>query len=285
MLKIGDFSKFTYVTVKTLRYYDEIGLLEPTHIDPFTHYRYYSVEQIPRLNRILALKELGLSLEQIGRLLNDQEITPEEIRGMLRLKQAEIEQTLRQEQTRLARVEARLQQIEQEHTMTSYDVITKTLPAQTVAGIREVVETYFAQGPLWSELATTLHQSPAKLCGPPMTIYYDNEYKERDVDTHVATPIQQPFAAEGRITIEPLPGFETAACVVHQGDYATLSNAYTALLRWIEQNNYQIAGPNREIYLRCPGHNPTHVAVYQEYTTDNPSEYLTELQFPVVKQA
>ncbi|HBK59780.1 MAG TPA: MerR family transcriptional regulator, partial [Firmicutes bacterium] len=90
MLKIGDFSRLSLVSVKTLRYYDELGLLKPSRVHDFTGYRYYTAEQLPRLNRILALKDLGLSLEQIGVLLN-KEVSSEELRGMLRLKQAEVQ--------------------------------------------------------------------------------------------------------------------------------------------------------------------------------------------------
>jgi DNA-binding transcriptional MerR regulator len=106
MFKIGDFSKLSRVSVKTLRYYDEVGLLKPIQIDRFTGYRFYSVDQLPRLNRILALKDLGFSLEQIGRLL-DEELPPSELRGMLRLKQGELQQQVDEQQSRLARVEAR----------------------------------------------------------------------------------------------------------------------------------------------------------------------------------
>ena len=112
MLKIGEFARMGQVSVRTLRYYDEIGLLEPARIDRFTGYRYYSAEQLPRLHRILALKDVGLSLEQIARLL-DEELSPAEMRGMFRLKRAEIRQQLEEEQARLARIEARLRQIEQ----------------------------------------------------------------------------------------------------------------------------------------------------------------------------
>jgi DNA-binding transcriptional MerR regulator len=87
MLKIGDFSRLGQVTVKTLHHYDDLGLLHPAHIDASTSYRYYTLEQLPRLHRIMALKELGLFLEQIGLLL-DKELSTEQIRGMLSLKQA-----------------------------------------------------------------------------------------------------------------------------------------------------------------------------------------------------
>jgi DNA-binding transcriptional MerR regulator len=113
LLRIGEFSKVSHVPAKTLRYYDRIGLLEPAYVDPVTNYRYYSLDQLPRINQILTLKDLGLSLDQIGRLLEDALPLPE-LRGMLRLKKIEIEEQLDRENERLARVEARLRQIEEE---------------------------------------------------------------------------------------------------------------------------------------------------------------------------
>ncbi|MEJ2749906.1 MAG: helix-turn-helix domain-containing protein, partial [Anaerolineae bacterium] len=109
MLKIGEFAKEADVTVKTLRHYARLGLLKPAWIDRFTGYRYYAREQMPRLNRIMALKDLGFTLEQIGRILTEN-LTVDELRGMLRLKCAELEQRIEEEQARLARVEARLRQ-------------------------------------------------------------------------------------------------------------------------------------------------------------------------------
>ncbi|MCG2769146.1 MAG: helix-turn-helix domain-containing protein, partial [Anaerolineae bacterium] len=104
MFKIGEFSKLSQVAVKTLRYYDEIGLLKPAEVDRFTSYRYYSAAQLPRLHRILALKDLGLSLAQVARLL-DGDLPSEQIRGMLRMKQVQLQQQVQEEQARLARVE------------------------------------------------------------------------------------------------------------------------------------------------------------------------------------
>jgi DNA-binding transcriptional MerR regulator len=102
MLKIGDFARLCQLPVKTLRYYDDLGLITPVHVDSFTGYRYYSVEQLPRLNRLLALKDLGFSLEQIARVLNEG-VTPEQLSGMLMLKRAEAGHRLKEEQDRLAR--------------------------------------------------------------------------------------------------------------------------------------------------------------------------------------
>ena len=107
MFRIGEFSKIAQVSGRLLRYYDELGLLKPVRIDRETGYRYYSAKQIPQLNRILALKELGLTLEQIARLLEGQ-ISTDEIRGMLIMRKAQIEQTVREELMRFRYIESRI---------------------------------------------------------------------------------------------------------------------------------------------------------------------------------
>lgn len=126
MLKIGEFSQLSQVTVKTLHHYDEIDLLKPAHIDPFTNYRYYTLEQLPRVHRIMALKELGLSLEQISLMLN-KEMPNEQIRGMLRLKQAEAKQHMREVRQQLSMIEFRLRMIEAETDFPELDVVVKPL--------------------------------------------------------------------------------------------------------------------------------------------------------------
>src|SRR5215468_6149372 len=121
MFKIGEFSKMVQVPVPTLRYYDQVGLLKPIEVDRFTGYRYYSASQLPRLHRILALKGLGFSLEQIGAVL-DEGLTPEQMRGMLRLREAQIRQQLSESQSQLTEVEMRLRQIEREEIIATHDV-------------------------------------------------------------------------------------------------------------------------------------------------------------------
>lgn len=282
MLKIGDFSRLCQVSVKALRYYDELGLLKPARVDRFTGYRYYSADQLPRLNRILALKDLGLSLEQIGQLLNE-DLPPAQIRGMLRIKQAELQQQVQEEQAQLGRVEARLRLIEQEGTMPAIEVVLKKVEPQMVVAIRDVVLTYGHQGPLWRELSAYLAGHRARASGPSLTIYYDPEYRERDVDLEVMTPVGAALPATDRISVRELPGVEAMACAIHQGSYETLADSYGALLGWIEANGYRIVGPNREVYLRCADNEYDDPAIYADYVTDDPAEYLTELQFPVRK--
>ncbi len=272
MFKIGDFSKLSQVSAKTLRYYDGIGLLKPTEIDRFTGYRYYSAAQLPRLHRILALKDLGLSLEQIGRMLND-DLPASQLRGMLKLKQAEIERTIADEQARLGRVEALLRQIEQEDsTMSAYDVVIKKVPPLRVASVRDIIPTFNQQGHLWNELEGYLAQHRVTPAGPCLALYHDAEYKDHDVDAEVCEPIATALPDAERIRVYDLPAVETMACTIHHGPFNTLSQAYHAMMQWIEANGYRIVGPDREVYVQAG----------EPVRQDDPS-YVTEIQMPVEK--
>jgi DNA-binding transcriptional MerR regulator len=268
MLKIGDFSKLSRVSVQALRHYNEVGLLKPAHVDNFTGYRYYSASQLPQLNRILALKDLGFSLEQIGQLLKD-DLPVEQLRGMLKMKRAEIEQRLEDDQERLMRVEARLRQIEMENTMSNYEVVIKKIEPMLVAAVRGAIPTYSQQGNLWSELYSQI--GPDQFAGPCLTLYHDEEYRERDVEVEVCQPIAQALPVHGRVKVRELPGGAMAS-TVHNGAYNRLGQAYEALTRWIESNGYKIAGPSRELYLQA----------VQPVRQDDES-CVTEIQFPVEK--
>jgi effector-binding domain-containing protein len=257
------------VTVKTLRYYDKIGLLKPAEVDRFTGYRYYSASQLPRLHRILALKDLGLSLEQIGDLLEG-DLSSDQIRGILRMKQAEIQQQVAEEQARLARVEQRLKRIELEETMPTQEVIIKKVPAQAVASVRDNVTIEGLQQ-LFGELFGYLGQRGLGPAGPPIGIYYDEEFREGPIDAEIAAPIAGSVPEGDRIKMRELPAIDQAACIIHEGGYENVGGTYSQLLQWIEANDYRIAGPVREVYLQGAE------------TGRDPSTYVTEIQFPVEK--
>src|SRR5215510_5295735 len=137
MFRIGEFSRIARVSGRLLRYYDGIGLLSPQRIDPATGYRYYRAEQLGRLNCIVALKELGLSLEQVAQMV-DGKISTDEIRGMLMLKKAELERSLSAEAARLRHVESRLQQIDEQGTLADYDVVVKSVASQPYLSVRRI---------------------------------------------------------------------------------------------------------------------------------------------------
>ncbi len=272
MIRIGDFSKLSRVTVKTLRFYDETGLLKPVSVDRFTGYRYYEFSQLPRLHRILALKDLGFSLEEIGRLL-ESGVSGEKLRGMLELRQAEIRQKVREEEGRLERVVAWLRQIEQEDTMSKYDVIIKEIEPIKIASVRGVVPTPPEQGGLWDELEGYLAAQRVRPVGPCFSLYHDEEHKERDWDIEACEPIADDLKPGKNVNVRTLPAVATMACTVHAGAYITLGEAYDAILKWLDENGYQVTGPGREIYLQ-----ETKPAGNQ-----NDPGAVTEIQFPVEK--
>jgi DNA-binding transcriptional MerR regulator len=272
MIRIGDFSKLSRVSIKTLRFYDEMGLLRPVEVDRFSGYRYYEYSQLPRLHRILALKDLGFSLEEIGRLL-ETDLTGEQLRGMLKLRQDEIRQRVQDETQRLERVEIWLRQIEQEEGMSKYDVVFKKAEAIQVASVRGVVPTPSEQGPLWNELEGYLAAQHIRPVGACFTLYHDEDHKERDWDLEVCEPVTGEVPAGKKVRIYSLPAVESLACTVHHGPFVTIGEAYSAIGKWIDSNGYRITGPCREIYLRAP----------TVEGNQNDPETVTEIQFPVEK--
>ena len=257
MLKIGDFSQLGQVSVRTLHHYDERGLLRPARIDDWTGYRFYAVEQLPRLNRILALKDLGFSLDQIGRLVDD-DVPAEQLRGMLALKQSEIERQLTEGRTRLLRVEARLRQIEQEGEPSPYEVVIKKTAPQTIASTRTTVPTLedmpALRCDLYDELYESLERRGVEPGTPEFALYHTAEYLERDIDMEAAAAVCGPRGAmpeDGgdRLAFRELPAVREMASVVHEGSAWEIPQAITALFGWIGANGYATAGPYRELHL------------------------------------
>lgn len=281
MFRIGEFSRLSRVSVRMLRHYDQLGLLKPSHTDSFTSYRYYSADQLPRLNRILALRDLGFSLEQIGGML-DEEFPSEQFLGMLKLKQAEIEQQIQNEHLRLARLEARIHQMNGKGSQQMYDVILREIESQLVLAFREVVPDDDRIQYMFEEAETYVAQFQARADKPPMTIYHDQEYREKDIDAEVILPLKFAIAGRADMRVVELPPIKTAACVVHTGDYGTIYQAYNSLMQWIEANHYRMAGPIREVYLRYTADGlgfdlpPTYIA-------KDSNSFVTELQLPVEK--
>ncbi len=272
MFRIGEFSRLSQVPVKTLRYYDEIGLLHPAKVDESSGYRLYSLHQLSRLNMLLVLRDLGFTLEQVAMLMQEA-VSVEQVRGMLRMRRTEIEGRLDEERLRLARVEHRLNLIDREGRMPAYEVVIKKWEPMWVASIRKVVENYGSAGGLIGELFAELGEKGIAPTGPCFAIYYDEEYQERDVDVEAAVVVgtNADLPEGSRVTIRELPGHPEVASLVRTGAYDDFMPAYGELMKWIESNGYRIAGPNREIYLRGPGDNVA------------PESYVTEIQFPVAK--
>ena len=274
MFKIGEFSRLSLVSVKALRYYDELGLLKPARVDEFTGYRYYAASQLARLNRIVALKDMGLSLEQIAQLL-DRELSPEQIRGMLRLKQVELRQQLVEGQARLARIEVWLQAFEQEITMPAYDVVLKKVAPLQVAQVRGVAPGMEQLGStldsFFDQVIGYIEQQGATCVEPAIAVYYDMQDNDGAISVGACMAFAGPLHDGEQVKVVTLPAVETMASLIHRGSFSTLNHAYDALLKWIEANGYHISGPDRELNL--------------EYERGgDQSKFVTEIQIPVEKK-
>lgn len=282
MFKISDFSKFSRVSIKMLRHYDQLGLLTPAYVDPLTRYRYYSADQLPRLNRIIVLKDLGFSLEQIAHLL-DSDLSVDQLRGMLKLRREEIRQTLADEQMKLARVESRLKQIDLETGAPPYDVLLRKVAPQEVATIRENTSQGENISELFEEIEAYVAQYGARAAAPPLLIYHDAEYDEQKQDIEVVIPISQDVPTTERVNVYTLEGSAATASIVHVGSYESMGRAFNLLLHWIEDNGYEIAGPLREVYLRFGADNAGY-RLPDVFLSDSAADFVTELQLPVSKR-
>jgi DNA-binding transcriptional MerR regulator len=256
MFRIGDFSQMGQVSIRTLRLYDEMGLLKPAQIDKFSGYRYYTIEQLPRLNRILALKDLGLSLDQIGDLLK-RDLPVDQLRGMLMLKQAEIEQQMQGMQAQMRRVEGRLKQIEREGKPPHYEVVIKSVETQTIASCRRVVPDLTVMQDYRCEMYQTLYRWLAEQAigwrEPELAIYHTAEYDERNIDMELGTLIDpqtlNAAPVPEAITVRELPAVDMMASVIHEGDIWDVGQAMVALYCWIGTHGYAASGPYRELHL------------------------------------
>jgi len=270
MLNIGEFARLGQLSPRMLRHYDEIGLLRPEQVDPSNGYRLYSVHQLGQLHRLMALRDLGFTLEQIGTVL-DEDPPVEQLRGMLRMRQAQIEQDVADQQTRLRRVEAHLRALEGNPTVNANDiVIKKTQP------VRIIETTSTAQGfghenigPVFDrELPNVwghLHQSEVK---PGITVaYYDWPADDGSIVVHLGFDIgDQQVSETDTIRVTELPVIDVAS-VILRGPIDGIVPVYEALVRWIEDSGHQLAGRSRELY--------------HEWHQDDPSRNVTELQMPI----
>ena len=288
MLKVGEFARLAQVSIRLLHYYDQLGLLSPATVDRSSGYRLYSADQLPRLHRILALKDLGLSLEEIAHLI-DGEVSAEELRGMLLLKQAELRQRVAEEQARLDRVEQRLRFIEQEGKLPEIDVVIKSVPALKVLSLRRAVKPltpphyvfYQARAAL---RAHGLNEAVEAVMCRYHTYYLMQPYLERgirsrrnlfeaayQIDPVVARDIPAAIPVEegGHVRLREWPAVETMACVVHCGADNQRHLAHQALLNWIAHEGYALAAPTREIYL------------WRGSPNETSGEHVTEIQHPI----
>jgi DNA-binding transcriptional MerR regulator/effector-binding domain-containing protein len=257
MFNIGDFARLGGVSVRMLRHYDAIGLLRPAHVDPDSGYRSYDAPQLQRLNRVIALKELGFKLQQVQSILDD-EVSVEELHGMLRLRRAQLEAQMAADASRLGRVEARLRAIESEGHMNTQDVVLKGVTPVRLAELTDVAASYEADAigpvirPLYEELGRRLEAAGITPVGPPVAYYEPSGESNEAVTVHAGLPVDENGAAGHDFAIVDLPPIESAATLLHRGAMDDVDGSYQTLAHWIEEHGYRTDGFHREVYLECP---------------------------------
>ena len=266
MLKIGDFSKLSRVSIRMLRHYDEIGLLSPAQIDEFSGYRYYQEEQLFVIGRITALKDMGFALADIAQILEVYD-DKEQLDAFLVARQKELEDQAKDTAYKLMLLDSARERLRKEQNM-NYDVTVKTIPERYAATVHTIIPKYEDEGMAWALMGECRDQLiPADPCFATAE-FLDNEYKEENVEVVVSMAVKGKYEDTEHVKFKTLPEVKVASCIV-KGCYHQMSDVYGAVITWINANGYKIAAPMFNIY---------HVSPAQ---TNNPDEYVTEVCIPV----
>lgn len=272
MLKIGDFSKLSRISIRMLRHYDEIGLLAPKTTDNFTGYRYYGEDQLPIASRINALKDMGFGLTAIGEILKVYS-DPQALSEFLTVKIAEVQVQADETARRLLLLETTIQRLRKDETIMKYSVTLKTLPERTVASVRQIIPSYDQEGRLWQTLmqeTASLHLQDTDPCYA-LAIFHDKEYKETDVDVEVQKSVKGSHPNTEHVIFKTEPSALVASST-YKGSYEQIDKVYEAVANWIDDNGYEFNGPMFNIY---------HVSPHE---TQSPDEWVTEVCSPVRKK-
>ncbi len=275
MFRIGQLASIYKISGKTLRYYDELGLLRPRYVDETTGYRYYTPDQLPILNEIFLLKEMGLSLKEITYLLQE-EVDKDHtlLKGVLELKQLELDRQIHDLSKKKQTIELLKKKLDHNGgiKLSSFQVGIKSIPEMQVASLNASINTYSTQEKLWAELLDYLNKCRIRTGNERYTIYFDSIYKDDEIHVEILKRVLAPFPETERIKCKVQEAYEAAAFLLHTGDHESVIDSYEAIFTWIDENDYEIIGNIREEF---------HM---DDYTTDNPKEFVTEIQIPVKKR-
>jgi effector-binding domain-containing protein len=273
MFKIGEFSNLSGLSINTLHHYNEIGILKPEQIDEFTGYRYYSAQQLVTVNKIMALKDAGFSLNEIAKVLYSIP-SIDSIISMLEEKAEILEQALKNESERLNRLRTNIFLIKNGGVPIMNEITIKRVESILIASTRKNINKcdFEENGRMWAVVNSFIDKAETKRTIPCMTLFYNSTWNfemAESWDIEVAEPVTKCVADNNVVKVYQLPAVDKMACVVHNGSFNTIGETYKAISQWIEKNNYKIDGPVREIYHKG------------EWATNKPEEYVTELQFPL----
>ena len=266
MLKIGEFSKLSRVSIRMLRHYDDIGLLKPAEIDDFTGYRYYREEQLFIIGRITSLKDMGFALAEIIKILDNYD-DKEKMDAFLSERQKELSKLSKETEYKLMLLETARKRLRKEQNM-SFDVTVKTIPERYAATVHMVIPRYEDEGIAWNMMGEC--KEPLIPADPCYAIaeFLDDEFKEENVEIVVSKAVKGKYQDTEHVKFKTLPAVKVASCII-KGNYDQIGEAYATVASWIKANRYKMNGPMFNIY---------HVSPAQ---TQNPEEYVTEACFPI----
>lgn len=271
MFKIGEFSKLTQVSIRMLRYYDEIGLLKPAKVDLFTGYRMYSAEQIPLLQKIILLRDSKFKVSEIKDIiLRNEEIN---IIDELEKKKIEIKKEIDIEKQRIIKIDNAINEIARNNFKIHCNINFKKVDKILILSLRDMIPTYFDEGVLWNRLCDFIKKENISIKNDMynnVAIYHDVEHKDENVDVEVGIIVNEVGKNKGDFIYREVEAVEKMAYAMVYGPYQNLAKGYEMLAYSIEKHNEQMAEkPSRQI---C------HIGVEH---TKNPEEYLTEIQIPL----
>lgn len=269
MLKIGDFSRLSRVSIRMLRYYDENNLLRPVKIDALNGYRYYEESQLSDIGKIVALKEMGFSVAAIKEVLKCDKDSSD-LERLFAIKRAQLLDESAEIKKRIQLLDTALKRLREEKTM-NYNCVIKEMPERYVASVRMTIPRYEDEGKVWHYLfSETAHQN-MQICGPCMAVFHDKEYKEENIDVEVQVPVKGDYIDTEHVSFKKEQG-ATVVSTTFYGSYSQFTEAYAVLAAWTAENDYAFCGAMMDIY---------HVGINK---TQNPDELVTEICCPVEKK-
>lgn len=275
MFKIGEFSKLMQVSVRMLRYYDEIGLLEPGKIDKYSGYRLYSIEQIPILQKIILLRDIKFSAPEIAFALEhwDEHFMIQQLEN----KKEKIQAEIRLEEQRIDKIKIAINAFKNKEIITNCNVSFKSIPSFIILSLRKVIPTYNCEGILWTELFRFVEQEHIEILRQSnnnLAIYHDEGHKDADVDVEVGVMVKKIGKNKDGFTFRETEKIDRMACMMVYGPYENIGLAYQSFAYWLEQHaQYKMTGLSRQVCHRGP------------FEEKNPNNYLTEIQMPVIEKS
>ncbi|MGE7881568.1 MerR family transcriptional regulator [Bacillus sp. NPDC094077] len=270
MFKIGDFSKLSSISIRMLRHYDKVELLQPVKVDELSGYRYYSAAQLKKVNRIQTLKDMGFNIATIKEIIECDNI--DSIKEQFLIHSAQIKEDMNNLQKQLRLLEASMKTMREDVGEMNYHVSIKELPERNVASVRKVIPSYNCEGDLWSILMQEINIKNINIANPSysIAIFHDHEYKENDVEVEVQLNILGEYENTRDVDFKKVKPMKVASITVN-GSYEQMTAVNEAVAKWIETEGYELVGPMFNIY---------HVSPAME---SDPNKWVTEVCYPINK--